>query len=77
MIELGDRVRDKVTGFEGVVLAVTTCLYEATTCRVHPTQLKPNEGGIADNMWIPLGQLEPMPLEPRLTGFTVINGETK
>lgn len=35
MIKLGDRVRDEVTGFEGVVLARAEALYEATLCRVH------------------------------------------
>ena len=56
MINLGDLVRDEVTGFEGVVLARQEALYEATLCRVHPRKLADN-GEMRDHYWLPEDRL--------------------
>lgn len=50
MIQLGDRVRDEVSGFEGVVLAKLESLHEAPSCRVHPSELS-RDGKIIDSVW--------------------------
>lgn len=39
-IELGDKVRDRMTGFEGIVIARTEWLYNCTRITVQPTALK-------------------------------------
>jgi hypothetical protein len=50
MINLGDKVKDAVAGFTGIVLARMECLYEATQCRVHPDSLD-EEGRIKGCEW--------------------------
>lgn len=51
MADLGDLVRDEVTGFEGIVLAKMIALYETTQCRVHPRKLS-EAGEIRGSVWI-------------------------
>jgi hypothetical protein len=51
MIKLGDSVRDKVTGFEGIALARMEALYEATQLRVHPSTVN-TSGEIRTSVWI-------------------------
>jgi len=62
-IELGDKVRDEVSGFEGIVLAKMEALYEASQCRVHPTELK-SDGEMRDSKWIEEGRLKPIEKRP-------------
>ena len=69
MIELGDTVRDRVTGLEGVVLAKLVCLYEEPTYRIHSSSLKPDDGGVREPVWMPEGRLDVVALKPRLAGF--------
>ena len=47
LIKLGSKVRDSLTGFEGIASARTECLYSNTTITIEPTKLyegKPAEG---------------------------------
>jgi hypothetical protein len=55
MIELGDTVKDMVSGYEGVVLAKMTALYEMTKYRVHTAKLK--DAGTREFMWFEEGRL--------------------
>ena len=57
MINLGDLVKDKVSGFKGVVLARMECLYEATSCRVHPRELG-EDGRVNEYMWFEEDRLQ-------------------
>jgi hypothetical protein len=57
MINLGDLVQDKISGFKGVVLAKMEALYEATQYRVHPQTLDAN-GRIRPNCWLEGDRLE-------------------
>ena len=43
MIRLGDRVRDRITGFEGLVIGITDWLYQCRRPIVQPTKLD-NDG---------------------------------
>ena len=74
MIELGDRVRCKLTGFEGVAIAKQTALYEATTWRVQPATLKADDGTITPSAWLEEGRLEVVPDTARLVGFVMMEG---
>lgn len=40
MVKLGDRVRDVITGFEGVALSITYWLNGCSRVQVQPTDLK-------------------------------------
>ena len=42
-IQLGDRVRDRITGFEGIVIGITDWLYQCRRPIVQPTKLD-NDG---------------------------------
>ena len=74
MIELGDRVRCKVTGFEGVALARQTALYETTTWRVQPTSTKADDGTPTPSAWLEEGRLEVVQDSARLVGFVTAEG---
>lgn len=39
-LNLGDRVRDKITGFSGIITSRTQWLHNCNTYGVQPTQLK-------------------------------------
>ena len=47
MIQLGDRVRDRISGFEGIVVGITDWLYQCRRPIVQPSSLtsdgKPTE----------------------------------
>ena len=47
-IELGDRVKDVVTGFEGIVIGVHEWLHGCTTMTVRPTEL--HDGKLIDSV---------------------------
>lgn len=38
-VKLGDRVRDRITGFEGIVIGITEWLYQCRRPYVQPTGL--------------------------------------
>jgi hypothetical protein len=46
MIELGDRVKDRLTGFEGIAIAITEWLYNCRRITVQPTDLD-KDGAVA------------------------------
>jgi hypothetical protein len=39
-IELGDRVKDKITGLKGIVIGITNWLYGCQRCTVQPEEAK-------------------------------------
>lgn len=47
-IKLGDLVRDRMTGFEGVVVCVSQWLYGCRRITVQPKELR--EGKVVDNV---------------------------
>lgn len=57
MIQLGDRVRDRLTGFEGIVIAVTEWLYNCRRITVQPTDLD-KDGAVAKTESFDEDQLE-------------------
>jgi hypothetical protein len=67
-IVLGDKVQDKVSGFEGIALARMTAIYEATQLRVHPTELN-SENKIIDSTWIEETRLEKIAPVKHESGF--------
>lgn len=75
MINLGDFVKDKVSGYTGVVLARMECLYEVTTCRVHPRDLNEN-GLIKDSCWLEEDRLEVLK-ENAIVGFKSVVGKNE
>ncbi len=40
MIELGDRVKDKITGLEGIAVGITNYLYGCRRVSIQPEQVK-------------------------------------
>lgn len=71
MVNVGDRVRDKVTGFVGIVIGKTTWLNGCNRLGVQPTVL--HEGKPIDAVWFDEPQLELVEAEavspgPRSTG---------
>ena len=73
MINLGDKVQDKVSGFTGIVLARMECLFEATECRVHPQEVM-EDGRLAPAEWIAEDRL--LVLEDRkIVGFVSVAGK--
>ena len=57
-IHLGDRVRDRVSGFEGLALGKAVYLYGATEWFVQPTTLKSDDGSITATVWVQEGRLD-------------------
>lgn len=58
-IETGDRVRDRMTGFEGVAIATTDWLYNCRRITVQPTELhegKPQDAVTFDEPQVELVQ---------------------
>jgi len=49
-VKLGDSVRDKITGFEGVAVARVVHLYGCVRVHVQPRELK--EGKPAESEWL-------------------------
>lgn len=73
MINLGDKVRDEVSGFEGIALARLEGLYEATQIRVHPTKLDP-QGQIITSVWFEEDRLVVLK-ERAVVGFVNVSGK--
>jgi hypothetical protein len=56
MIELGDRVKDKITGLKGLVIGMTKWLYGCDRIVIQPEEAK--DGKPADSFNIDVGQAE-------------------
>ena len=54
-VQLGDRVRDKLTGFEGIAYGRWTCLTGCVSYDVHPPA---KDGKIPPSEWIDESRLE-------------------
>ena len=72
MINLGDEVKDEVTGFQGVALARMECLYEATQVRVHARNLT-DQGTVRDSIWFEEDRLT-IVKEQAVVGFVNVAG---
>lgn len=57
MIVLGDIVKDKITGFEGVVIAKTEWLYGCIRIGIQSRSIS-KEGTIPEAQWIDIAQAE-------------------
>lgn len=55
MLKLGERVKDKITGFEGVAVARCEYLNGCISIQVQPTELK--DGNMVKPAWIDETQL--------------------
>lgn len=60
---LGIRVKDRVTGFTGVVTSVGFDLYGCIQCVVCPG-MDPKEGKLRDSLWFDINRLEVLDPEP-------------
>lgn len=56
-VQLGDKVRDPVTGFEGIAIGLTEWLHGCTTVSVRPQTLK-KDGDLKDSVSFDEPQLE-------------------
>jgi hypothetical protein len=61
-IKLGDRVKDRTTGFTGIVLARTDWLYGCTVFGVKPEELK--DGLPMDMQWFDEQSVDACATEP-------------
>ena len=55
MIKLGDKVKDKITGFEGITVAKVIYLNGCISYEVQPQKLK--DGKMLDTVWFDEQQL--------------------
>jgi hypothetical protein len=74
MIELGSTVRDRVSGFEGVVLARLTGLYEAPQVRVHPACTTSSDGALPASVWLEEQRVEVVKQCKTSAGFGSVKG---
>jgi hypothetical protein len=75
-IELGDKVKDKVSGFNGVVVSKTKYLNGCCRVGVKPQSLE--KGSTIDEEWFDVGQLEivdkkAVSVVPKDTGGPAVN----
>lgn len=56
MVKLGDKVRDVITGFEGIAIGKSEWLCGCTTYGITPQKLK--DGKIIDTEWFDEGRIE-------------------
>lgn len=56
MINLGDRVKDGITGFEGIAVSITAHITGCDTIGVRPEKL--HDGKIIDCHWFDVNRLE-------------------
>lgn len=72
-VQLGDKVRDRISGFEGIVIGITEYLYGCRRPFVQPTALsnegKPGEASSFDEPQLEI--LQPAAFEPVVTGAAV------
>ena len=55
---LGKKVRDKISGFEGIVTAKTEWLYGCVRYGVQSQKLKKEDGTVLDEQWFDETQLD-------------------
>ena len=72
MVELGQRVRDKVSGFEGIVVGRAEWLNGCVRCELQPMLDK--EGKLPEAQWIDEPQLEVIGKAEILIGMKAIRG---
>lgn len=70
-MKLGDRVRDRISGFEGIVIGNAEFLFENPQALVASDSLTSN-GLRRDNVWIEHARLELRGFEQQ-RGFTVVD----
>ncbi len=58
-VELGSKIKDKVTGFEGIAIARTCWLNGCTRLAVQSTELK--DGKPTEEYWIDEGRVDVLP----------------
>ena len=58
VIELGDVAKDKISGFEGVVVAITEWLHACKRVTLQPEDINPKTGQPVDNFTFDMPQLE-------------------
>lgn len=75
MANLGDLVKDEISGLTGVVLARLEGMYEASQCRVHPRSLT-EAGDLRANVWLEEDRLIVIE-ENVVVGFRTIVGKEK
>jgi hypothetical protein len=73
MIDLGDKVKDRISGFTGIALAKSEGLYEATQFRIHSEDLD-STGKVRDGVWIEAERLELLESDKHV-GFVHIKGK--
>lgn len=73
MIQLGDHVRDTISGFEGIVTQRKDGLYTATEFGVEAQTCKDN-GDLFQREWFPAAQLELVEAK-RARGFIAVHGK--
>jgi hypothetical protein len=56
MIELGDKGKDRISGFTGIITAIAHYLHGCTRCSIAPQEIR--EGKVIDHIWIDEGQVE-------------------
>ena len=74
MPSLGDLVRDEITGFKGVVMARLECLYETTSCKVQPRELREDVGTPKESVWFEDDRLTVLE-ETAVVGFKDVAGK--
>lgn len=72
-IPLGSKVRDKITGFEGIVLGRCEYLFEATALKVYKESVRDN-GEEFTPCWIEEGRAEVVETKKHV-GFMTIKGD--
>lgn len=71
MIKLGDKVRDKISGFEGIAIAKTLRLYNSESIEVQPEGLK--DGKVVESHLFAIFRLELVQEEVQSIGFDLEN----
>lgn len=57
VVQLGDRVRDRITGFEGIVIGITEWLYQCRRPIIQPSSLT-SDGKLSETQSFDEDQLE-------------------
>lgn len=68
MIQLGDRARDKITGFEGIVMCKREFLFTTTDYEIRSEGLKP-DGAMGDSYYFDEQRIEVLKEKVQIVGF--------
>ncbi len=67
MVKLGNKARDTMTGFEGIVVAITKWLYGCNRICVEPTKLD-KDGNPSEGRWFDEQRIEVVrPTKPKVS----------